>query len=280
MNTSIERPVLYPPSKTPRGWYIVYQPAYRSPNVFNLHERGMFINRPAVQKDCGARIVTSEDLLTAVQYMSLVDETAEDPITGNRFSCINKHGLVFLTDKGELDTAELKKKGLEERVESEIRKVFDEWFSAHVPEKGSKADMEELNKVLKTAIGRGKATLREWLISSNISWIHPFLPKMIQDFKYGFHQRITDTLYTDYRQRGGEETEKELIKKINLFIRIYESEGLIKPCGASWLSDDELWDCWVAFSGSESEAMRVCSTIENVIIPLREKLTEQLDMQE
>lgn len=37
--------VLSLPQKTPWGWHVVYQPGYKTPNVFNLHERGMFADR-------------------------------------------------------------------------------------------------------------------------------------------------------------------------------------------------------------------------------------------
>jgi len=32
--------------------------------------------------------------------------------------------------------------------------------------------------------------------------------------------------------------------------------------------DDEIWDCWIAYSGSESEAELVCKSMEAVFHPL------------
>ena len=98
---------LYLPDKTPRGWYVLFQPGYRIPNVFNLHEKGMFKTRPAVEIDHGARIVVREGLQVAVQYMQLADEHTVDPVTGESFSCMNKHGLVLLDQRLDLDTAAL-----------------------------------------------------------------------------------------------------------------------------------------------------------------------------
>lgn len=112
----------------------------------------------------------------------------------------------------------------------------------------------------------------------NIGWVKPFIPRMIHDFRYGVYQRAGEEFYTDYRQRGGQETEEGLIKGINIFARIYESEGLLKPNGDRWQSEDELWDCWVAFLGSEPEAERICSTMENVLPPLEKQLREELGM--
>jgi hypothetical protein len=87
---------------------------------------------------------------------------------------------------------------------------------------------------------------------------------------------VGDTLFKDYLQRGGEETEAELIRKINLFVRLYESDGLVKPNGAAWQSEDELWDCWIAFAGSESEGKRICETIKQVLLPLKEDIESEL----
>ncbi len=33
---------LYPPVTTRRGYYVLSQPAYKTPNVFNLNEKGLF----------------------------------------------------------------------------------------------------------------------------------------------------------------------------------------------------------------------------------------------
>jgi hypothetical protein len=277
METLIERPLLYPPMKTPRGWSVVYQPDYKTPCVFNLHERGMFAGRPSIRTEYGARIVTDKNLHPAVQYMYLTDETIEDPMTGKKYSCLNRHGLVLFTDKMKPDFAVLKGKGIEEKVQEEIRRVVEEWQSSFgSKQKGDKPDQEEMRTALKAALERGDRLCQQWLINSNTLWVQPRIPGMIHFFDYGIYQRVAEELYADYCWRGGEETEKELIKKINLFIRLYESDGLIKPNGDLWLSEDELWDCWVAFSGSESEANRICATIEAVLVPLREEIEKEL----
>lgn len=40
-------------TKTPRGWYVLYQADYKSPNIFNLHEKGLFKYRPHVASEMG-----------------------------------------------------------------------------------------------------------------------------------------------------------------------------------------------------------------------------------
>jgi hypothetical protein len=274
-SSSSEHPILSLPQKTPRGWYIVHQPDYKTPNVFNLHERGMFTARPLIRGEYGARILTDENLQIAVQYMYLTEESLEDRESGIRFSWINKHGLVSLTRTLLPKKAELKRIALETKVEEEIHRVAREWASSF-SSGAAKADTEEVTRALNAAVERGKDLCRQWLLRSNRLWIEPLLPRMIQNFKRGLHERVGDTLFKDYLQRGGEETEAELIRKINLFVRLYESDGLVKPNGAAWQSEDELWDCWIAFAGSESEGKRICETIKQVLLPLKEDIESEL----
>ena len=274
MTPSDEHTLLLPPMKTPRGWYVVVQPDDPVPNVFNLHERGLFTERPHVRKDYGARIVAGEDLRVAVQYRVLAEESGE--ASGRRYSWVVRHGLVSLTKKLEPNKSELKAKGLEPRVEEEIQRVVNEWTSSF-PADALKGEMEEVKRSLRLAVEKGKELHRGWLVRSNLPWIQPVLFRMIQTVRTGLLPRVGDVLMDDYRRRGGEASEKELIRKINLFARIYESEGLVKPNGVPWLSEDELWDCWVAFSGSESEAKRTCATIESVLLPLRDEIAAELE---
>ncbi len=275
MNLPGEQSLLRPPLKTPTGWYVVYQPVYPAPNVFNLHERALFTARPDIRMDFGARIVTDEDLRIAVQYMYLTDGTAEDPVSGKRFFCVNRHGLVSLSKTLNPDKKEMKGETLEKKVAEEIHRVAGEWASSFSGETVT-VDSEEMKRTLRATLERGRGICREWLIRSNQSWIQPVLPRMVQDFKRGLHKRVAGTLFKEYCQRGGEETEGDLIRKINLFARVYEGDGLDKPNGDSWRSEDELWDCWVAFAGSEPEAKRICKTIEQVLLPLKQEIEEEL----
>lgn len=60
--------------------------------------------------------------------------------------------------------------------------------------------------------------------------------------------------------------------KISIFDRVYEGDGLFKPNSASWRSEDELWDCWVAFAGSEPETGRICIPSSRCSFLLKKKL--------
>lgn len=271
--------VLHPPMKTPRGWFVLYQPDYKTPNVFNLHERGLFKTRPSIAKDCAARLIVSEDLRLAVQYMQLTDEGTLDQDTGETYSYINKTGLIDLTETLSLNKEQVASREIEEDCRDEIVRVYEEWYRSYLPlSKNGKIDNTELKNRLVACVKNGRKIYLEWLINNNNAWIQPFLPRMIVDFRRGVYERVANRLYADYEEREGEDTEDDLIKKINLFVRIYESEGLLKPDGTNWKSEDEIWDCWVAFSGSESEAKRICLTIGAVLVPLREELREELGL--
>ncbi len=68
---------------------------------------------------------------------------------------------------------------------------------------------------------------------------------MIYDFKNGIYQRIYHILYEDYKNKDGQDKENELIKKRNIFVRLYENE---------LICEDEIRDWWYTFCGFEEEA--------------------------
>jgi len=279
MKTADETGALYPPMKTPRGWFVLYQPDYATPNIFNLHESCRYKQRPPIRQDCGTRLLVSEDLRIALQYMHLSEEKRTDEATGTLYSHVNRHGLVGLTPDKDLDLSGPEGDPIDDRVRQEIERVYDEWSDSLSRTNDGRTDLEGLNRTLITAVERGQRICREWLIKSNSSWIQPFLPRMIQAFRNGIYEKVGDELVAEYRQRGGEESETDIIRKINLFARIYDSEGLSKPDGNRWQDENELWDCWVAFSESEIEAKRLCATLSAVLPRVREELQEELGVE-
>lgn len=268
--------MLCAPTKTPRGWYVLYQGDYNTPNVFNFHEKGLFKSRPHVAADPGARLLVNEQTMVAVQYMHLVDSVTIHESTGEKYLARLERGLFPLTDDLKLEKRKLTKIVPEKTVREEIIRVYDEWISSLSGSKGREINLSEVKKSLSPAVERGRKFYQEWLVKNNSPWITPFLPRMIHDFRHGIYERVRDELYNYYREIGGETPEKDLVKKINLFSRLYEGDGLTKPGDALWTDEDEIWDCWVAFSGSETEAKRICDTMETVLIPLKEELRKEL----
>jgi hypothetical protein len=70
--------------------------------------------------------------------------------------------------------------------------------------------------------------------------------------------------YPDYTSRGGEDTEKGLIKKIFTFYRVYEydeSDELLKPDGSRWKNEDEIWNCRAGFT----ESLRIEKPVNRIV---------------
>jgi hypothetical protein len=263
--------MLLPPMKTPRGWFVVYQGQYKSPNVFDLNETARFTKRPVIASGIGARLLASDGMKLAIQYMKLVESASTDEATGEKYFFINKNGLVFLTDDLKLEPADPEKERIDKEIMEEVIKVYNEWLSTlSNRDRNIETFVMEFKKSLVPAIEKGKKIAQDWFIKNNSPWIDPYLPRMMHDFRYGVYECVSDILYESYKGAGGGDTEDDLIKKINLFMKIYESRGLEKPNGGSWRSEDELWDCWTAFAGSEVEAVRICRTMEEILLPLKE----------
>ncbi len=278
METSNKQEKLCSLTKAPAGWYVLYQGNYKTPGVFNLHEKGLFMLRPRVASDLGARILVNEQNRAAVQYMYLVNKVTVIEETCEKFNSKLERGLVYLSDELELDEQNLKETVLEKKVQDEIIRVYNEWTAAFTDAKSGKINTEEIKTTFSTAFEKGQKSYREWLVRNNSPWILPLIPRMTHDFRYGIYKRAGNELYEYYKDTGGNSTVDDLLKKINLFARIYEGEGLFKPEGSSWASEDEMWDCWIAFSGSEEEAKRICKTMEKTIIPLEKELREELSI--
>jgi hypothetical protein len=264
---------------TAKGWFVLYQPQYGVPCVFDLHHGGLFQTRPHVTKEFGVRVLVNEDLRVRLQYLHLMEEAENQ---GNIFCPhILKDGFVDPAEDLTIDESDSLAAVPVDMIRHEILKVWKEWFTNYVPldEKG-KIDMGALKKKLAESVNEGKKRMRESLVRKNGGWIYPFLPRMIFDFHHGLYHRMSDRLYPEYRARGGEDTEKGLIKKVHIFDRLCESEdpdGFLKPDGTRWKGKEEMWHCWVGLVGSEAEADRICSTLETVLPPISEALSKELE---
>jgi hypothetical protein len=261
-------------------WFVVYQPKYKTPSVFDLHERGWFKERPAVTKDYGFRLMVTPESEVKIQYLHLIERQGVDEDTGNRYSWVNQEIFINLMENLGLDKEELAGNVPDDDIRNQIIKTHEEWYTANVPlGPDGIIDRPQLEEKLRACINEGKDIIRKKLVRKNNSWVQAALPHLIQDFNRGLYQRMSHNLYPDNTARGGEDTEKGLIKKIFTFYRVYEydeSDELLKPDGSRWESEDEIWNCWAGFAGSESEAQRVCSTIENVFRPVSEELSIEL----
>lgn len=263
----------------PEGFFVIHQPKHKIPGVFDLHERGLFKTRPYVTKEYAYRVIASDDLSVKFQFLRLKEEAVNNPTTGERYSFFVEETLIDLDEELKLKSADLTTRTANQSVLDEILAAHDEWRKAFIPlNEKKKTDKEGLKKKLLTSIAECKEVIRKKLARKNSAWVNAAMPRLIQDFMRGLYLRVEDRLYEQYRQMGGTEAEKELIKKINLFQRVYDCDNqdpMRKPNGQIWKSEDEIWECWIGFAGSEEEAVRVCRTMEAVFRPLVKEMAQQ-----
>lgn len=226
----------------------------------------------------GARLLVNDRNDVAIQYMYLVDSNTVNEATGERYLSKLERGLFPLTADLKLDELKLAEVVSENTIREEIIRVYNDWISTFSEGKGQEINISDIKKTFLPIVERGRKYYLEWLVKNNSSWILPFLPRMIYDFRNFLSRRVSPELFEYYKGIGGNSTEEVLIRKINLFARLYEGEGLTKPEGTIWLDEDQIWECWIAFSGSEEEAERICETMEKVLVPLKKELREELSV--
>jgi hypothetical protein len=263
----------------PEDFFVIHQPKHKIPGVFDLHKRGMFKTRPYVTRDYAYRVIASNDLAVKLQFLCLKEKTVDDPKTGEHYSFIVEKTLFDLDEELRLKPADLPTHGANQSVLDEIMAAHDEWRNAYIPLKGNKkTDKEGLKKKLLASIADRKEAIRKDLVRKNSIWVKAALPRLIQDFLRGLYPWVEDRLYEQYRQMGGTDAEKDLIKRIILFQRIYNCDKqdlMRKPDAGTWKCEDEIWECWIGFAGSEEEAKRVCRTMEAVFRPLVKEIAQQ-----
>ena len=263
----------------PEEFFIIYQPKHKIPGVFDLHERGLFKTRPYVTKEWAYRVIARDDLTVRLQLLCLKEKAANDPKTGGRYNFLVEETLIDLDKELKLNAADLAPHTANQSVLDEIVASHDEWRNSYIPVNGKKKiDKEGLKKKLSSSIAERKEIIRKELVRKNSTWVNPAMPRLIQDFRWGLYPQVEDRLFDQYGQMGGTDDEKALIKKISLFQRVYDHDRqnpMRKPDGATWKNEDEIWECWIGFAGSEEEAKRVCRTMEDVFRPLINEMAPQ-----
>jgi hypothetical protein len=258
--------------KVPDGFSVIYQPKHKVPGVLDLHERGFFKTCPFVTSNWAYRIIADENLAVRLQFICLKEEAANDPETGERYNFHVEETQVDLDQALKLNPADLAPHVPSETVLEEVLESHDEWRTSYIPMNSKKKiDKAGLKKKLLFSIADSKETMRKALVRKNSTWVNPAMPRLVQDFMGGIYMQVEDRLFEQYKQMGGINDEKELINKIMLVQRVYDhgrQDSMRKPDGAAWKDEDEPWECWIGFAGSEEEAKRVCRTMEIVFRPL------------
>jgi hypothetical protein len=257
--------------KIPEGCFVIHQPKYTVPCIFNLNERGTFTNYPSVTSSWGFRVLADGDCHARIQFARLVHRPGTDSKSGP-YNWKVEEVLIDLSDQLEADPEEMATAVSDSEIRSALMDQFNEWHDNFVPMKGGGADRADLNRKLTNVVEESKESIRKKLVKKNRQWVLPNIPRCVQDFRRGLYNHVKDMLYGEYRNNGGEDSEPNLIKKIALFNRVLENcnqENLSKPDGNAWENEDEIWQCWIGFAGSESEAHRVCRTMDAVFRDLQ-----------
>jgi hypothetical protein len=241
------------------GWFLLSQPKYRVPGVFDLHSRGLFREQPSVTHQYGARMLVNEKLHVAVEYRFLKpDNTAHG---GTLYTFATRQGVLTLDEKMSLDLIAVNAKVADADAWKEIKKVYEQWCQDYIPMDGQGGvDVPALERKLQASIGEAKRQVREELKRKNGSWVASRAPALAGRFFRWQEGQIAEDLFEVYSVQGGKDTETGLMNKAAQFVTICdttEPDGLGRADGESWQSEDEIWECWVGFAGSEEEARRV-----------------------
>ncbi len=239
--------------------------------MFDLNDRGMFKHCPSVTRKWGMRIIANDDMQLKIQYVVLTKERTVDPDTGKEYEWVAKESLMVLDEDLKLDAAALSAYVTDEGIRQDVMALHNNWRSAYITTKDDCIDRVELKKKLAKVALESKKAIQEFLVRKNEFWVQREMPRLIHDFQNGLYLHVKDDLYRKYQEKGGEDSESGLVKKIMLFYRVLENASrgdLMKPDGNKWADENEIYDCWIGFVGSEAESKRVCETIETVFFPL------------
>lgn len=263
--------------RVPKGFYIIFQPKHRTPSVLDLNERGLFKVRPFVTGSWTYRVIADKMLQVKLQYICLLEKETTDPETNQRYSYTVDDRLIDLDGNLAVKPEDLAAAVPERSISEKILADLEDFKSAYIPlDEHKKIDAQGLKNKLKASIADRKKILRKELMRKNDTWVNAAMPRLIQDFRRTFYLEIGDRLHEHYHQLDGRDNEEKLIKKINLFNRVYENNGqdlMRKPDGGIWTDEDEIWECWVGFAGGEEEAERICRTMNAVLRPLAEEMS-------
>lgn len=122
------------------GWFILSQPKYKVPCIFDLHRRGLFNERPSVTGRCGARLLVNEQLRVAVEHRFLIEDRGVT--NGLLHSHATRQGVFELGEDLTLDLTALHEKVADEETVQEISRVYSQWFRDYLPLDGEGEDRQ------------------------------------------------------------------------------------------------------------------------------------------
>ncbi len=259
--------------RIPQGFFVIYQPKYQVPSVFDLHPRGLFKVRPGVCAPFGLRVLADEHGNTKVQCAWLEkDQTRDD--NGQIWDFGLKIELLDLDDHLELDSARLGEHIPDKAFIDALEQALSQWREAYLPKEGN-TFVQDLKNKIKASVKEQKDRLYSRLSTINHDWVMARLPKRLQVFRTYIYPLVRDTLFRAYQDQGGKFDESRLVRLVVMFDCIFEHEqtdlfARIEHAGLD--KENQAWDCWAGFVGSEDEAQRIHGVMEAVFRPLVPKM--------
>ncbi len=75
-------------------------------------------------------------------------------------------------------------------------------------------------------------------------------------------------MFLAYQEAEGADSHAGFIRKMAQFYTVClttEPRGLTRSDGINWQSEEEIWECWLSFAGSEEEAGLVMGAMDSVL---------------
>lgn len=249
------------------GWFVVSQPRYRVPCVFDLHQRGTFTACPPVTAVCGARMLVDEEFRLAVEYRYLVEDRGLQH--GKFVSHVTRQGVFLLDETLALDLTAVHREVTSSEAIEEITRVYGNWCKDFLPlAADGTVDRAALGNKLRAALAEGRKQLRDELRRIHGGWIERRVAALTGG-PAGWNRGATlEETYRRYQESGGADTPAGVFRKVAQFYSICDQGEQGDPlcsAGEEWGNEEMIWECWLAHAGGEEEAWRVMDALHEVI---------------
>ncbi len=188
---------------------------------------------------------------------------------GRSYRYKTNQGIIKLGSGADLDMTLLCKMVDDADARLEVSRIYAQWCEQYLPKTDDNIlDVAALKTKLLSSLEDSKKKIRRELKRQNGSYVVARVPALVGFFFRWQDGALSNEAFDAYCSQGGEEPVNSFIQKVAEFYTICDTKepgGLERNDGKYWQSDDEIWECWISFAGSEEEANRVCQSLEIVL---------------